>query len=218
MSQVSAIEKLDIKYRTMSQREKILGLIVAALFSGYIAYELLVFPIAKEIDTLSATVSTSYNQLNTLEAELDQVNIRIATDPNEPLKDRIERLTARIEMLDSNFQEQINELIPADQMPKVLESLFTKSFKLSLIEMQSVEPVDLFANDAEKRDVSLYQHGVRLVFKGQFFDVQEFLSSIEQMPYQLYWHSLNYRVEEYPQAVVEIELFTLSSNEAFIGV
>lgn len=218
MSQVSAIEKLDIKYRAMSQREKILGLIVAALFSAYIAYELLVFPIAKEIDTLSATVSTSYNQLNTLEAELDQVNIRIATDPNEPLKDRIERLTARIEMLDSNFQEQINELIPADQMPKVLESLFSKSFKLSLIEMQSVKPVDLFANDAEKRDVSLYQHGVRLVFKGQFFDVQEFLSNIEKMPYQLYWHSLNYRVEAYPQAIVEIELFTLSSNEAFIGV
>jgi MSHA biogenesis protein MshJ len=218
MSQVSAIEKLDIKYRAMSQREKILGLIVAALFSAYIAYELLVLPIAKEIDTLSATVSTSYNQLNTLEAELDQVNIRIATDPNEPLKDRIERLTARIEMLDSNFQEQINELIPADQMPKVLESLFSKSFKLSLIEMQSVKPVDLFANDAEKRDVSLYQHGVRLVFKGQFFDVQEFLSNIEKMPYQLYWHSLNYRVEAYPQAIVEIELFTLSSNEAFIGV
>lgn len=218
MSQVSAIEKLDIKYRAMSQREKILGLIVAALFSAYIAYELLVLPIAKEIDTLSATVSTSYNQLNTLEAELDQVNIRIATDPNEPLKDRIERLTARIEMLDSNFQEQINELIPADQMPKVLESLFSKSFKLSLIEMQSVKPVDLFANDADKRDVSLYQHGVRLVFKGQFFDVQEFLSNIEKMPYQLYWHSLNYRVEAYPQAIVEIELFTLSSNEAFIGV
>ena len=125
---------------------------------------------------------------------------------------------ARIEMLDNNFQEQINELIPAAQMPKVLESLFTKSFKLSLIEMQSVEPVDLFANDAEKRDVSLYQHGVRLVFKGQFFDVQEFLTSIEKMPYQLYWHSLNYRVEDYPQAIVEIELFTLSSNEAFIGV
>jgi MSHA biogenesis protein MshJ len=218
MSQVSSIEKLDIKYRALSQREKILGLVVAALFSGYIAYELLVFPIAKEIDTLSATVSTSYNQLNTLESELDQVNIRIATDPNEPLKDRIERLTARIEMLDNNFQEQINELIPAAQMPKVLESLFTKSFKLSLIEMQSVEPVDLFANDAEKRDVSLYQHGVRLVFKGQFFDVQEFLTSIEKMPYQLYWHSLNYRVEDYPQAIVEIELFTLSSNEAFIGV
>ena len=66
--------------------------------------------------------------------------------------------------------------------------------------------------------MSLYQHGVRLVFKGQFFDVQEFLTSIEKMPYQLYCHSLNYRVEDYPQAIVEIELFTLSSNEAFIGV
>lgn len=218
MSQVSTIETLDNKYRALSQREKILALVVAVVFSGYITYELLVFPIAKEIDTLAMTVNTSYSQLNNLEAELDQVNIRIATDPNEPLKDRIERLSARIKMLDSNFQEQINELIPAAQMPKVLETLFTKSFKLALIEMQSVEPIDLFANDAEKRDVSLYQHGVRLVFKGQFFDVQEFLTSIEKMPYQLYWHSLDYRVEAYPQAIVAIELFTLSSNEAFIGV
>lgn len=218
MSKMSTVESLDIKYRALSHREKILALGVGSLLAAFVAYELLVFPVAKEIDTLSASVASSYDRLNTIENDLDQVNIRIASDPNEPLKDRIERLTARIDMLDNNFQDQINELIPAEQMPKVLETLFTKSFKLSLVEMQSMEPIDLFANDAEKRDISLYQHGVKLVFKGEFFDIQEFLTDIEKMPYQLYWHSLDYRVEAYPQAHVEIELFTLSSNEAFIGV
>ncbi len=218
MSQVSSIEQLNQKYQQLSQREKILAMIVASLLAGFVAYELLVAPVAKEIDVLNTSITSSYERLNQLETDLEQVNIRIATDPDEPLQARIARLTARIAQLDDNFQDQINELISAEQMPKVLETLFNKSFKLALVEMRSMQPVDLFANDAEKRDISLYQHGVRLVFKGEFFDVQQFLQDIEKMPYQLYWHSLDYRVEMYPQAHVEIELFTLSANEAFIGV
>ncbi|MDC1346993.1 hypothetical protein N8217_04450 [Glaciecola sp.] len=218
MKNLSLIEKLNLKYGTFSPREKILAMMVASFLSAYLAYELLVFPIAKEINTIEASITSSYDRLNKIETELDQVNIRIATDPNEPLKERIERLSARIAQLDNNFQDQINELIPAEQMPKVLETLFSKSFKLSLIEMRSIEPVDLFAKDEDKRDVSLYQHGMRLVFRGDYFDVQHFLQEIEKMPFQLYWHSLEYRVEAYPLALVEIELFTLSSNEAFIGV
>ena len=71
MSQVSTIETLDNKYRALSQREKILALVVAVVFSGYITYELLVFPIAKEIDTLAMTVNTSYSQLNNQDAVTD---------------------------------------------------------------------------------------------------------------------------------------------------
>ena len=90
------------------------------------------------------------------------MNCTQAKDPNE-------RLSARIAKLDNNFQDQINELIRAEQMPKVLETLFSKSLKLALIAMRSIEPVDLFAKD--KRNFSLYQHGMRLVFKGNYFDV-----------------------------------------------
>ena len=133
MKNLSLIEKLNLKYGTFSPREKILAMMVASFLSAYLAYELLVFPIAKEINTIEASITSSYDRLNKIETELDQVNIRIATDPNEPLKERIERLSARIAQLDNNFQDQINELIPAEQMPKVLETLFSKSFKLALI-------------------------------------------------------------------------------------
>mgnify|MGYP000020355710 CR=1 FL=1 len=124
MKNLSLIAQLNLKYGTCSPREKILAMMIASFLSAYLAYELLVFPIAKEINIIEASITSSYDRLNKIETELDQVNIRIATDPNEPLKERIERLSARIAQLDNNFQDQINELIPAEQMPCVLVLLF----------------------------------------------------------------------------------------------
>jgi type II secretory pathway component PulM len=82
MKNLSLIEKLNLKYGTFSPREKILAMMVASFLSAYLAYELLVFPIAKEINTIEASITSSYDRLNKIETELDQVNIRIATDPN----------------------------------------------------------------------------------------------------------------------------------------
>lgn len=218
MSKQSALDKLEIKYSALQKREKILVLVLAMLFSAFIAYELLVTPESNKSENLEKTIAATISRIGQVEQDLTKMNIALANDPNEPLQDRIARLNQRINSLDEQFTQQLNELIPASTMPKVLDSLFTKAEKLTLLEMSSVFPVDLFSNDKNMQTTRLYQHGVKLTFNGNYFAVLEFLEQIERMPYQLYWHSFNYDVEEYPTARIELELFTLSTNEAFIGV
>lgn len=218
MSKQSALDKLEMKYGVLQKREKIMVLILVMFVSAFIGYELLVTPEKNKTNNLEKTIASTVSRIAQIEQDLTKVNVALANDPNEPLQARIERLNNRINSLDEEFTQKINELIPASDMPKVLDTLFTKAEKLTLLEMSSVYPVDLFSNDEDMQTTRLYQHGVKLTFNGNFFAVLEFLEQIERMPYQLYWHSFNYEVEAYPTAKVELELFTLSTSEAFIGV
>jgi MSHA biogenesis protein MshJ len=144
--------------------------------------------------------------------------VRLSEDPNQPLAERIARLEKRIADMDNQFVHEINELIAPQDMPKVLQTIFSKSNGLEIIEMQSQPAINLFANDPQNLSTSLYQHGLSLSFRGDFFAVMQFLQSLENMDYQMYWHALDYDVEEYPQARVKLEVFTLSSQPDFIGV
>ena len=54
--------------------------------------------------------------------------------------------------------------------------------------------------------------------EGRYFDIQAYLESIETLPWQFYWKKFSYRVIDYPMAEVEIELYTLSTSPAFMGV
>ncbi|HBY38437.1 MAG TPA: MSHA biogenesis protein MshJ, partial [Alteromonas sp.] len=55
-------------------------------------------------------------------------------------------------------------------------------------------------------------------FEGRFFAVRDFLANLERLTNQIYWRSMAYEVSEYPNAQVTLEVYTLSTEKAFIGV
>ncbi len=92
---------------------------------------------------------------------------------------------------------------------------------LKLNELRSIPPVPLLLQQTEKSDepkAGLYRHGVTLIFEGKYFDIQQYLENLESLPWQFYWKKFDYIVGDYPTASVELEIYTLSTNKAFIGV
>ena len=69
-----------------------------------------------------------------------------------------------------------------------------------------------------ENDINLYRHGLMLSVQGSYFDIQNYLAKIEGLKWQFYWKRFNYVVADYPNALVEVELYTLSTSKAFIGV
>lgn len=72
--------------------------------------------------------------------------------------------------------------------------------------------------DKDHNKMNLYRHGIRIVFEGDYFSTLRFVESVEQLPSRLYWNKLDYVVDKYPIAKVELELNTLSINKDFISV
>ena len=48
-----------------------------------------------------------------------------------------------------------------------------------------------------------------LTLKGNYFSILNFLKRLEQLKWQLYWDRLQYQVDNYPEATVTVEFYTL---------
>lgn len=53
----------------------------------------------------------------------------------------------------------------------------------------------------------------KLVLEGKYFAVMQYLKYLEALDWQLYWDKLNYTVDNYPQAIVTIEFYTLQPSD-----
>lgn len=211
---------IDARFNELTMREKVLTLIsglVLILFGGFVY---LVEPVQLEIDSLAKRVKIQSSELGKLEQQIRQVELELEADPNAPLREKLSTLDASIQDLDEKLREQTVDLIPANKMPVVLEKILGQSKDLKILEMNSIAPIrmmDINAADSSAQ-VNLFQHGVLLVLEGSYFDIQRYLDEIEHLEWRFYWKRFDYLVQEHPKARVEIELYTLSTSKAFIGV
>ncbi|XOV79584.1 MAG: type II secretion system protein GspM [Aestuariibacter sp.] len=216
---LSAIKELDSKFDELSVREKTLALIsglVLVLFGGYVW---LVEPVQIQIDDLNRKVQRQSSQLGELDEQIVQVEQDLETDPNEPLRKRRDSLQVQIVDIDERLREQTVDLIPANKMPEVLEKILSSSSRLKLLRMDSIPPVRMMdINSDSGARVNLFQHGVLLMLEGSYHDILSYLEQIENLEWRFYWKRFDYLVDDYPKAKAEIELYTLSTSRAFIGV
>ena len=200
--------KLDQQFSALTLREKSLVLISGIVLILFVGFTFLVEPQYVENQRVSLQLANKKVELQSVEQQLSLLQSALADDPNQDLQRRIDGLNQRIDLLDQEFATQMRELVPAQQMPLVIEQMLAESKRLKLIEFSSIEPVNVFANDSENADLPLYQHGVRFVFEGRYIEILEYLETVEGFPWQLYWRAFDYQVDEYPNAMITIELFS----------
>jgi MSHA biogenesis protein MshJ len=60
----------------------------------------------------------------------------------------------------------------------------------------------------------LYQHTFRIEFLSDYFSTLQYLKSIEQLPWPIYWDTMDYKVQEYPKADITIKFHVLSIQKS----
>lgn len=209
-------EQLAQKFDALSQRER--GLIAIALLAliAMLAY--------MPIESLWKEQHSTAQQLKVIEQEnqvsvqqIDLYQQRLALDPNQDYRQRLTLLQQQNQQLDTQLNEQMVDMVPADYMPELLGNLLGQVQGITLLKFTSVAPVPLLAVGEEKK-LNLYSHGIRMSLEGDYFSVLRFVEAVEAMPDKLYWKRLDYKVADYPKGKVDIELYTLSINKDFISV
>lgn len=210
--------QLEAQFEKLTQREKYLVILTGVILILFVGFTAIIEPKYLDNDRTSLEIANKQIELKGVEQKVELLKAALADDPNASLQKRIDSLQQRIEQLDASFATQLAELIPAQQMPMVIEQMLQQADQLTLLELNSIPPVNLFADDEQNADLTLYQHGVQFVFEGQYPSVLAYLETVESFPWQVYWRSLDYQVADYPNASVTIELYTLSTSRAFMGV
>ncbi len=214
-------KKLSIKFLKVSLREQLLILFCGLAVVIFLMYTFLLGPVLDSSEKLQQNSVSAQKELTTLVRQVSNLYDKIKTDPNEPVRERIEILKGQIQNITEQFEAQTINLVPANKMASILESVLAGSKGLKLIELQSIAPTPILLEqpkEGEEPKASIYRHGVKLVFEGNYFDIQRYLEKIELLPWQFYWQKFDYLVGDYPTASVELEIYTLSTNKAFIGV
>jgi MSHA biogenesis protein MshJ len=210
--------RLDEQFAALSLREKYLILLVGVALIGLGGFTFLIEPQIKANQRTGLELANKTIELRSVDEQMILIQTALADDPNADVNRRIEALNNRIEALDLEFATQMRELVPAQQMPAVIEQMLAQADRLKLLELTSIPPISVFSGDSENADLPLYQHGVKFVYEGSYTDILRYIEQAEGLPWQLYWRSLDYEVNEYPTATIELELFTLSTSRAFMGV
>lgn len=221
-------DNLEGRFNAISEREqKLLFYAVPFVICFVFILGLIEPTVMQSIDTRDE-INIKKIGLVSASSNVDIVKAELSLDPDMEIRNQISGVNEQIVILEKLFANELEQLVPPYAMPLVLEQLLTKAKKLRLMSMSSIPPSNIFNNDGNDINPQniihnaigpeLFKHGLKIRFEGSFFDTRDFLISAEQMGWKLHWREILFDMNEYPQAQVDIELFTLSESEAYINV
>lgn len=127
------------------------------------------------------------------------------------LEERFKAIKKNIELSTHEFSSETSkmQLVDSKQSIKMLHDLFKVSNKLVLLHLESKPVKDVKLPGS---DIKIFEHGVEIVFMGDYFSTMHYLKSIEKLQWKIFLDKLEYQVLEYPSARVTLNLHTINDN------
>lgn len=215
----------NINSRSQSEKIVVLLVLVAALVLVYlsVAFD----PIRADIAQLEGQIANVDRQI---EAQRNSYAAMVAAsqeDPNKFANDRLAVIAREQSVLDSEISNLAGDLISPSDMTRILTSLLQRQAGLELISFQNKAAVPLRGNVANAAvnipaanaiAGQVYSHGLVLEFQGDFFNTLKYLRFLEEISGSFFWDSISFKQVVWPNALVTLEIHTLSSDSGFIGV
>lgn len=206
-------QKLSDRFDMLTRREQWLILIsgwVALLFVGFVVF---VEPQMNALTSVKRQLVSVVNEITSSTNQVTLIERKLKADPNQDLERKIERLEQQNSDLNEQLQGRVASLVTPIQMSGLMEQVLQRSERLKLVSLESQSPVQLING----KDEGYYIHPVRLTLRGRYFDVVSYLGQLEALPVKYYWRSLNYQVDKYPWADIQLDVYTLGESKDFIG-
>ncbi|WP_043756863.1 type 4a pilus biogenesis protein PilO [Aeromonas taiwanensis] len=197
----------------LSLRERVLILLTGVILLGAAGVYGWLDAADIRLNQTRQALTAAERDLEILTLENQGKQARLGRDPNARAREQLASVEASLAQLDARLQAQTVDLIPAREMPAVLEALLSRSANLHMLALTTLKPEPLMAG---QQKANLFRHGIRLQLEGGYFDVYQYLKALEALPRHFYWKGFDYRVVEHPRAVVEMEIYTLSTSKEFI--
>ena len=213
-------KKLDA--RTLRERLMLLSAVVVVIVYSWflLVYEAMN---AGQVE-ISRQIQGAMAQINNELTRNQNIRNSYTRDPNAFIRTRITALQQEVESIDAELLALYGELILPQQMAGVLTQILQSETTLKLISFENLPPESLFASEnagaseASNGGISVYRHGLRLEFEGDYLETIRFLQRVESLTTSFFWDNLAFHVEKHPNARITLNIFTLSTERGFIGV
>lgn len=231
-------QMISDKINKLQKRERLL-LLLSVFAVCYLIWDLVFFePLMRQQQYLEQQKFAKESELKSLTQEQAVLLQMLAVDPDAKQKQQIEGLNRQLRALDSELAELEVGLVPAQQLTQILQDVLQQTGGLSLksIETMPVEPVSLGQKPLVQDDSAIqvtkisdqqgtslnstgvFKHAVAITLEGSYFSLLKYLAALEDLPWRFYWEQLHYQVEQHPKSLIELRIYTLSTEKGLLGV
>lgn len=222
------IQALADRFESFSVRER--ALISLAVFAVlFLLWDtFLMSPEEMHQKQMIGKMHSTNNKIAQLSTDLNTMTEVKRGGDDSQVRARIEEVKRLLASLEKQEQEMTVEFIRPQQMAGVLKDMLASEGKLVLRSLESLGASPLFPPEPNQGQAqgnlpratspTVYKHGMRVVFEGDYFSTKDFLHSLESMPWRFFWDNVEYQVIKYPRARVTITIHTLSLETGWIGV
>ena len=201
-------------------RERVLLGVAVLLLIGALWYYMSFQPQQQAIQSAQSQIQDAEEQIVDLQGEREELRAELEEDPDEQLREEIAELESELDSLRAEIGEEMPEFIDPGHMRRVLEELLARREGAELVSFQRLSAELMLESETEddEEGVAIYRQPVRMVFEADYPSTVRFLSAVEGLPWEFAWEELSYEVTEHPQARIEIQLYTLSGHEVWLGI
>ncbi|MFT6506092.1 hypothetical protein [Colwellia polaris] len=231
------------KFNDTTPREQYLIIASGLVAVIFVLYSLFLDEPIQNIGSYKEQIIKAQQDIESKKDSIQVLKQALDEDPNVALKRELSQYQAKLGDVDKKLLELTSDLIDPIQMRFALIKLLKlqKGVKLLSFEVLPASPVTedkvLAENETEQTieknntstvktsdvqsqpaQLRLYRHGIKIKLQGQYFELKDYLTQLESLSWKFFWQEFDYQLKAYPVSELEIEIYSLSTSQEFIGV
>jgi len=215
------------KFLIITKREQYLIALTGIVVITLLAFNLSIDGGLQDRQRLHKQVKELTNKEKNNKQMIELLSSTLEEDINQEVKGKIEQAKKRLSATDEELLSLTSELIDPVQMRYALIELLKMQQGVSLVSLQVQPAVPLVtsvanSNQSEKatktENIGLFKHQIVIKLSGNYFQLRDYLSQLEEMKWKFFWQDFNYQLKQYPTSELEVRLYSLSTKREFIGV
>lgn len=210
--------------RSLRERALMAGLGVAAVVLLFDTLSL--SPMAVEHKRLSGQLTEARATIRA--GEMALAANRGTEDPDEVRRRYRDELRKQIAEMDGRLQGLQKQLVPPDQVSRLLEGVLGRERGLALVSLRKL-PVQRYQTNgaakaadakapAAESGRGIYQHSFEIRVEGSYAELHAYLKRLEALPWQLFWGKAELDASDHPRLHLTLTLHTLSLDKAWLVV
>jgi len=224
--------KLAGRLDAMNLRERTLIFLMAAVVLVALSNSLLLDPLRQKEARFSQQLKQDQDRIAAIHIQAQNLAQGRGNDPAAANRNRQKTLQQEIGQADEALKAMQKGLVQPDRMTALLEDILQREGQLQLVSLKTL-PVSNVLDGAAAKDKpgqdakpeakketagQVYKHGVELVVRGSYADLQHYLTRLEGLPWQVFWGQAELKAEEYPQSILKLTLYTLSLDKTWLSI
>jgi MSHA biogenesis protein MshJ len=221
------------KFSNTSPREQYLIIASGLVAIIFVLYTWFLEAPIQRVDQLNKQVIQTEQSNKNNQDSIQVLEQALSENPNIALRKQLLQYQDKLGGIDQRLLTLTSDLIDPIQMRyalieilKLQKGVKLLSFKVlparAVTQSKTQPKTDEIATvgdiKAQTQQLHLYRHGISIKLQGQYFQLKDYLSQLERLSWTFFWQEFDYQLKVYPVSELEIEIYSLSTAQEFIGV